>query len=143
MKLTVPAYAVQLWWPHELRPLNQSQSRLYRLNISLENSSGAVADVDSHSNPDDIHQEFAATITRRVGFRVAELVQDPPKQGTGTLWQWRINGILLYIRGANIIPFDALTTRSRVGRSEFSSILGSAVAALIPYMNQHSHAHTS
>jgi len=108
LKATKP----QLWWPHELRPASQATSKTYSVNISLVEG----------ARPVGAHGEFTFAIQRRVGFRVAELQEPPPKQGNGTLWQWRINGALLYVRGANIIPFDAFTTPDRVGRKQVSVI---------------------
>ena len=122
--LNVEAKQPSLWWPHELRPAGQATSRLYTLNISLSPSATSLP-----AGWQGEHGEFAATISRRVGFRVAELSQGPPKQGSGKLWQWRVNGVLMYIRGANVIPFDALTTPDRVGRQQFRSVLGSAADA--------------
>jgi hypothetical protein len=122
---------VELWWPHELRPASQRTSRLYALNLSLIPAAAAPggtaadhASIIAHGDGD-----FASRLCRRVGFRVAELAQGPPAQGSGTLWQWRVNGVLMYVRGANIIPFDALTTPKRVGLPQFRSVVGSAVEA--------------
>ena len=122
--ISLEARNVRLWWPHELRPASQPVSKLYSFNVSIASPSSAVDSARA-----DTHGEFSAVLTRRIGFRVAELVQDPPAVGNGTLWQWRINGVLLYVRGANVIPFDALTTRGRVGLPQFKSVVGSAVAA--------------
>ena len=51
------------------------------------------------------------------------------QDGNGTIFAWRVNGVLLFIRGANIIPFDAFQTDARVGRQRYESTLGSAAAA--------------
>ena len=118
VRIMLDARNVRLWWPHELRPVDQPVSKLYSFNISITSPS-AVDFAD-----EDTHGAFSAVLTRRIGFRVAELVQDVPAVGDGTLFQWRINGVLLYIRGANVIPFDALTTVDRVGLPQFKSIVG-------------------
>ena len=122
---TVDIKATQpmLWWPHELRPAWQTTSKLYTVNVSLGDARESAPSGHAH------HGEFSPVVSRRIGFRVAELAQGPPTHGNGTLWQWKINGFLLYIRGANIIPFDALTTPDRVGRQQFKAVLSSATEA--------------
>ena len=125
VRIVLDARNVRLWWPHELRPVEQPTSKLYSFNISITSITSALDKVAD----EDTHGEFSVVLTRRIGFRVAELVQDSPAVGNGTLFQWRINGVLLYIRGSNVIPFDALTTVERVGLPQFKNVVGSAVAS--------------
>jgi hypothetical protein len=64
-----------------------------------------------------------------VGFRTAELVREPARDGKGTTFAWRLNGVLLYTRGANVIPYDVFQAEGRVGRAQYEAALGSATAA--------------
>eukprot|EP01050_Picozoa_sp_SAG11_P005490 SAG11_NODE_389_length_9870_cov_7.646812_4_plen_813_part_00 len=127
VRISLDAKRVQLWWPHELRPVSQRLSKLYSINISIASQPSSRS--SSEELDTSYHGEFSAVLTRKIGFRAVELLQGPPLQGNGTLWQWRVNGELLYVRGANVIPFDALPSVDRVGLQQFRSVVGSAVAA--------------
>jgi hypothetical protein len=76
-----------------------------------------------------LHDEFSSSLRRRVGFRTAELVRDAAHDGNGTIFAWRINGVLLYIRGANVIPFDVFETERQVGRKQYEVTLRAAADA--------------
>ncbi|WP_244516870.1 glycoside hydrolase family 2 protein [Arthrobacter alpinus] len=59
----------------------------------------------------------------RVGFRTIEVVTEADHDGTS--FKFRVNGVDVYIRGANWIPDDALITR--ITRESLASSIGDAV----------------
>ncbi|ALV47306.1 beta-mannosidase [Arthrobacter alpinus] len=59
----------------------------------------------------------------RVGFRIIEVVTEADHDGTS--FKFRVNGVDVYIRGANWIPDDALITR--ITRESLASSIGDAV----------------
>ncbi|KAF2896670.1 hypothetical protein ILUMI_09505, partial [Ignelater luminosus] len=82
--MSIPKSHVHLWWPN-----GYGEARLYTVKISYITIS---------------HEE---TIKRfRIGFRTAELVQDPIK--SGRTFYFRINGIPIFSKGSNIIPISIL-----------------------------------
>lgn len=53
---------------------------------------------------------------RRMGFRTVELVTQPTGVGDGETFSFRVNGLPLWARGANVVPLDVLETRVTEGR---------------------------
>ena len=118
--VTLTATKPALWWPRELLlAAGNTRAVLYNITASLP---GAAP-------PASTHEEFGGSLRRRVGFRTAELVLDAARDGNGTIFAWRVNGVLLFIRGANVIPYDAFQTEARVGRQQYESTLSSVAAA--------------
>lgn len=100
--LSLRVAAPALWWP-----VGYGNASLY----SLEASFGA-----------------GLPLARAVGFRSVDLVTDPPPGGEeGKLFYFRVNGVPLFMRGANFIPADAF--HARATREVLSGILRSAVDA--------------
>ena len=122
IRVSMLAERPALWWPRELLQAPDLSPALYNLTISLEHAATTDPGLS-------LHGEFAPALRRRVGFRTVELVRDAARDGQGTLFQFRVNGQLLYVRGSNIIPFDVFTSEGRVGRAQYESILGSAASA--------------
>ncbi len=124
VKLT--AVRPTLWWPRELLMASgRTRPAMYNITVALgEYGSGYLAPQRSLG----LHDEFSYTLRRRVGFRTAELVRDPARDGNGTIFAWRINGVLLYVRGANIIPYDVFMTEKSVGHAYGISLRSAAAA---------------
>jgi beta-mannosidase len=77
----------RLWWPNGL-----GESYLYKLETDLK-VNGRLCDLDS----------------ARVGIRTVELVQEKDTAGTG--FYFRVNGIPVFMKGANYIPQDNFLPR--------------------------------
>eukprot|EP00980_Cylindrotheca_fusiformis_P005569 scaffold1183_cov114-Cylindrotheca_fusiformis.AAC.2 len=101
---------IRLWWPNGLgtKPQELDKRPLYNVNVQF---------VPDHPNP------LVVSDSRRVGFRHFALVtgndSDPTyvqnatgQEGTdfGGMF-FRINGVAMYSRGANMIPMDELEGR--------------------------------
>ena len=101
--LTVQRESVKLWWPHGM-----GIQHLYMLSISLE---GIKHDGSVVKTP---------SIKKRVGFRTTSLVTtneflnetDMSKEGSGSYGMYfRVNGAVVWCRGANVVPMDQLEGR--------------------------------
>lgn len=100
VELLLPAHSVNLWWPN-----NAGNQTMYSVDVSLGPSAAPIA-----------------TTSRRIGFRflayVTEDDQDPAAvlakgEGTGSFtMRFRINGVNIYVRGANMIPMEVLEGRA-------------------------------
>jgi beta-mannosidase len=51
------------------------------------------------------------TLTRNIGFRRVELIQDPLEGQKGTSFFFRINNKRIFIGGSNWIPIDTVQAR--------------------------------
>ena len=80
---------IEPWWPHSV-----GEQPLYDVEIVFHNDSAVL---------DRVH--------RRTGFRSTELDTTPDPDGNGATFGLRINGELLFVRGANWIPDDCFVTR--------------------------------
>ena len=100
--LVVPAPA--LWWPRGL-----GAATLYNLSLSLLSDG-----------------ELLHAVDRRVGFRHVEIVRQPDEQ-PGLTFAFRVNGLPLFIKGANVVPLDSF--HARVTAANISRLLSSVLDA--------------
>ncbi len=85
----------QLWWPHGYpsTPLRTSgEQNLYQLKITLET---ATSTIDSR--------------TYQIGLRTIELKQEPDEWGES--FTFIVNGVPVFMKGADWIPTDSFPTR--------------------------------
>ena len=92
--------APRRWWPRGHGP-----QTLYEVRAALARAGGAVGDGAD-----------GAWLSRRIGLRRVELVEDPappPTEGApaGTSFFFRVNGVPVFAKGANMIPLDVFETR--------------------------------
>jgi beta-mannosidase len=67
------------------------------------------------------------SLTKKIGFREVLLIEEEYDDDDGKSYYFRVNGIPVFAKGANLIPFDAFPTR--VTEFDYRMILGSAVEA--------------
>ncbi len=79
---------VALWWPHDM-----GSQPLYPLRVTLRDSAGGQLD--------DVEQ--------RIGFRT--IAVDTSADATGSAFTFVVNGIPVFVRGANWIPDDCFPSR--------------------------------
>jgi beta-mannosidase len=93
----------RLWWPNGLGKAN-----LYQLRVTLENE-------DSHLD------------TREVctGIRTIELVQEDDEKGQSFFF--RVNGVSVFMKGANLVPLDFFPHRVR--EDQYKELIQAASAA--------------
>jgi beta-mannosidase len=72
-----------------------------------------------------VNGETVDSVTRSTGLRTVELVREADAKGRG--FQLKINGLPIFMKGANIIPFDSF--EQRVTADHMASILADAKAA--------------
>ena len=96
---------IALWWPQ-----GYGAQPLYDMTVTLKTDDGDMS-----------------AINRTIGFRTIEIVREPIDGETGLTFYFRVNGVPVYAKGANLVPFDALHTR--VTETNISRILQSAVDA--------------
>ncbi len=94
----------QLWWPNDL-----GAQPLYQVNCRLRRADGAELDAAS----------------RRVGLRTLRLDRHPDQWGES--FQFVVNGVPFFAKGANWIPAD--TFAPRVTRAHYALLLRSAAEA--------------
>ncbi|MFN8207662.1 MAG: glycoside hydrolase family 2 protein [Bacteroidales bacterium] len=82
----------RLWWPNGLGKAN-----LYQLRVTLEN--------------EDVHLD---TREVRTGIRTLELVQEDDE--TGQSFYFKLNGIPVFMKGANLVPLDYFPHRATEGQ---------------------------
>jgi len=95
--------APRLWWPNGM-----GEHYLYQVQVML---------VSGRSLLDEKN--------RRLGVRTIELVQD--KDSIGTSFYFKVNGIPVFMKGADYIPGDIFTTR--VTKEKYEKLVKDAVNA--------------
>ena len=93
----------ELWWPNGV-----GDHKLYYIEIILRNE-----------------KEIIHAKKLKIGLRTIELVQEKDKHGTSFFF--KINGVPVFMKGANYIPLDNFLTR--VDTNRYENILQSAVDA--------------
>eukprot|EP00727_Mastigamoeba_balamuthi_P002336 m51a1_g121 putative beta-mannosidase isoform 1 (1148) ;mRNA; r:403952-409163 len=89
--LSIPRTSVQLWWPNGVGPNTRS---LYLVQACFYGAEGESSCMD-----------------KKIGFRTAEVVQEPIPGEQGLSFYFRINGVKVWTKGANFIPVDIYETR--------------------------------
>ena len=93
----------KLWWPNGM-----GEPNLYTVRTFVTDKEGNLLDRD----------------TQRIGVRKIELVQEPDSVGEGASFQFYVNGIPCFIKGANYIPQDVFP--SRVDTARYRAIVDAA-----------------
>ena len=93
----------ELWWPR-----GYGEQKLYEIELKI------IKD-----------NVLLDKLNRKVGLRLTELVQETDSIGTN--FYFKINGIPIFMRGANYIPQDVFLTR--VTKKDYDNIIKSAYEA--------------
>jgi beta-mannosidase len=123
--LLVPVHAVDRWWPN-----GHGKQPLYNLSVTLTEGGGQAGSgrqarsIEGHSAP---CSDSIDVVSRRVGFRTAELVRHADSDGIkyGSTFFLRVNGRPIFAKGSSWVPADAFD--SRVSREVLRRLLGSVV----------------
>jgi beta-mannosidase len=108
IELLVPKATVELWWPLEIGPATR---KLYTLTARFVGAATSETSV----------------MSKRIGFRTFDVVQEPISGENGLSFYFRVNGIPFFAKGANWIPADSF--EARVGKEDLAWLLGSMVDA--------------
>lgn len=113
MWLRVPAESVQLWWPNGYgkQPLTDVTA-----NFTLDQQGRNMVDAP-----------ITTSLKRRIGFRTVQLVRETGPIGQqGVSFYFKVNSVPIFIKGANLIPFDSF--HARVTAANITRILSSLLA---------------
>ena len=102
VSLTFIVEQPQLWWP-----VGYGQPALYSLNVTWQGATEAVS------------------MQRRVGFRTIRVVREPTPPDVGLSMYFEVNGVAVWAKGSNLIPFDSFP--SRVTAANITRVLQSAL----------------
>ncbi len=94
----------QLWWPNGM-----GGQPLYDVSVLLRDADGNTLD----------------EVTKRIGLRTLRLDRHPDEWGES--FQFVVNGVPFFAKGANWIPADPFATR--VSREQYADLLGAAAEA--------------
>ncbi|ESP02847.1 hypothetical protein LOTGIDRAFT_111202, partial [Lottia gigantea] len=106
-KIIIPQdHPLNLWWPR-----GYGNQDVYNLTATLT----------LDDSPD------ISTKTKQIGFRTVELVRDPVSsdKNLGNTFYFRINGVPIFMKGANWVPPD--TMLERITRDKIENILQSVI----------------
>ncbi len=92
-----------LWWPNGL-----GNHKLYTIELRLVQGGKTVQTLDD-----------------RIGVRTIELVRD--KDSIGNTFHFKVNGVPVFMKGANYIPSDIFTTRNT--QANYERVVSDAVKA--------------
>ena len=93
----------ELWWTNGL-----GGHKLYNVELRMAHGSKSVQ-----------------TLSHRLGVRTLELVRE--KDASGTSFAFKLNGVPVFMKGANYIPSDIFTTRNT--QSNYKRVVQDAVEA--------------
>lgn len=110
-RVQITVQNVKLWWPREIQddPSKIAPAYRYGLTVQIVNRKG--------------HTLAATANPKGIGFRAVELITrgDPLDFGLPTpnpprnVMFFRVNGIPVFARGANVVPFDTMPSRITYG----------------------------
>ena len=106
LELTIPS--AKLWWPNGL-----GEAFLYQFEIVLKQG-----------------QEIVDTLSRNVGIRTIEVINEPDEQGVS--FYFKVNGHPVFMKGANYIPGDSFI--HRMDEQRLQQTFEDAVAAKYEYV---------
>lgn len=98
-----------LWWP-----AGMGEAVLLSLCVEL------------HKATEDDSKQPVSQLTRKIGLRHVELVEEPVAGSEGLSFYFKVNGRPLFVRGANLIPFAVFGDQSE---EDMDWVLTSAVEA--------------
>ena len=107
--LKIPTAQIALWWPNGYGYGNPT---LYNLTVALlddDDGDSAISNNDSANRNRVSDLDAPNVAVRRVGFRDVELVRE--KQGDGTTFFMRVNGVDIFAKGSAWVPTDVFDSR--------------------------------
>uniref|UniRef100_A0A7S3LUS4 beta-mannosidase n=1 Tax=Palpitomonas bilix TaxID=652834 RepID=A0A7S3LUS4_9EUKA len=108
-RIDIPAKKVKMWYP-----AGYGDQPMYDFSVLIKaKDTGGSA------------EEVVSSLTQSIGFKVSEVVTDPLHDGK--TFFFRVNGIPIFAKGSNLIPFDSF--ESKVTKERVYSMLESAKKA--------------